>query len=339
MYKDLTQIQVLQIDHTTRCNLRCPECARMCSKTNELNPRMPISDLTVQDYEILLEPFDPNKISLFHCGNFGDVIASPTFDETLDYSLSRVNHITVSTNGSARNINWWTDLAKKSNNKITVVFSIDGLEDTNHLYRVGSNYKKIIDNATAFINAGGRARWNFIEFPHNQHQIDAARQLSKDLGFRQFSHKRSTRSAGVPMQVVHKHQTQDFNTYVQNTNVTCKFQKIKYIFVDTNLNLWPCCWFGDIEYQPPTQKQRKDLDKLWSMYGKDFNSIRTHGWKVLDHEFFQQYLENSWADHSEQYQRLYPCGKMCGNTVEFSSGYGKNINITKHSTDSTTAGN
>ena len=56
-----------------------------------------------------------------------------------------------------------------------VIFAIDGLEDTNHLYRVNTNFNKIMENAKAFINAGGIARWDFIAFAHNEHQIEEAK--------------------------------------------------------------------------------------------------------------------------------------------------------------------
>jgi MoaA/NifB/PqqE/SkfB family radical SAM enzyme len=41
----------------------------------------------------------------------------------------------------------------------------------------------VIENASAFINAGGRAQWNFIVFKHNEHQVEEVRQLGKNLGF------------------------------------------------------------------------------------------------------------------------------------------------------------
>ena len=53
-----------------------------------------------------------------------------------------------------------------------VDFNIDGLQDTNHVYRKNTNFEKIIDNASAYIRMGGIAEWNYIVFKHNQHQID-----------------------------------------------------------------------------------------------------------------------------------------------------------------------
>ena len=65
---------------------------------------------------------------------------------------------------------------------VIMSFSIDGLEDTNHLYRQDVEWDKIMERAKKFIGAGGRAEWKFIIFRHNQHQVEEARSLSKELG-------------------------------------------------------------------------------------------------------------------------------------------------------------
>ena len=54
--------------------------------------------------------------------------------------------ITVHTNGGIRPPKWWSDLAKTYNN-LSVVFSIDGLEDTNHIYRRKVVWGRVMENA------------------------------------------------------------------------------------------------------------------------------------------------------------------------------------------------
>ena len=63
MYKDISEIEILHLDHTSRCNLMCPQCPRTANNGSKLNPRLPITDLTLDDYKILLEPFEKEKIS------------------------------------------------------------------------------------------------------------------------------------------------------------------------------------------------------------------------------------------------------------------------------------
>jgi sulfatase maturation enzyme AslB (radical SAM superfamily) len=100
--------------------------------------------------------------------------------------------MTAITNGSMRNTKFWADLARYQN--LSVTFSIDGLEDTNHIYRINSNWHTIMSNAQAYIQAGGQAAWKFIVFQHNEHQIDTARAVSQQMGFKDFSIQHSGRS-------------------------------------------------------------------------------------------------------------------------------------------------
>lgn len=334
------------MDHTSRCQLACPQCARFHGSQTSTNPYMPVGDTTLDDYKIILEPFEPNIVKLFHCGNFGDSLSSPTLDDCIDYSLEKdVKEFKMSVNGSARSKEWWRDLAQKSN-RIVINFSIDGLEDTNHLYRVNSNFKKIMENAKAFIDAGGNARWYFIEFEHNYHQIDEARRIATDMGFSQFNTKYTGRFAeqsqtevltkkGVVIKDIDDNHNQkdmkeikqtynSFEQYIEQTSITCKYKQQKSVFIDMQMKLWPCTWMGAPAYFSPNNIQRKSFDAIYNLYGKDFNNMRKYGWNVLDHDFFTKYLDKSWNDQDTKYKRIYTCGRTCGNKFEYSSGYGKN---------------
>ena len=55
--------------------------------------------------------------------------------------------IGLNTNGSARTEKWWKEMANVLGDDGYVVFSIDGDEETNHIYRRWTNYDKIIRNA------------------------------------------------------------------------------------------------------------------------------------------------------------------------------------------------
>ena len=193
-YLDISEIESVQIDHTSRCNLACPQCARIYN--GQPNPEMPLGELSLDDYKNFFTPtLIKNVKQITQCGNYGDVISSSNILECLEWlrsAGSRAN-ITIMTNGSARTTNWWKDLARILGKEGKVVFSIDGLEDTNHLYRVNSNFNKIIENAQAFISAGGRARWDYLVFAHNEHQVEQAKQMAQDSGFIQFSVKKTNR--------------------------------------------------------------------------------------------------------------------------------------------------
>lgn len=125
---------------------------------------------------------------VFFCGSYGDPIVHPDFLGILE-DFRRKNPtvwLYIHTNGGTRNPDWWEKLANILNGYGKIDFGIDGLEDTNHIYRKNVSWIKLMQNVRAFITAGGKAQWNYIVFEHNEHQVEQARQLSTDLGFESF---------------------------------------------------------------------------------------------------------------------------------------------------------
>ena len=193
-------VGVMHLELTSRCNLLCPMCGRttgMDGDNIKLKKRDDL-DLTDTDPRVIqqaledMKPFLPNHV--FINGNYGDPIMYPYLLEVVKMCKDiGVAQVTLSTNGSAQTEDWWRELASIMSKPDKVIFAIDGLEDTNHLYRVNSKWNIIMRNAKAFIAEGGIARWDFIGFAHNEHQIDEARQLAEDMGFVKFRYKKSNR--------------------------------------------------------------------------------------------------------------------------------------------------
>ena len=68
---------------------------------------------------------------------------------------------------------------------IVIIIGIDGTTNEVHsFYRRNTDYNKVINNARAFINAGGVATWQFILFKHNEYQLEDAKKLAKEYKFR-----------------------------------------------------------------------------------------------------------------------------------------------------------
>ena len=51
---------------------------------------------------------------------------------------------------------------------------------------MGAKWDRIVENVKAFINAGGRARWQWIIMNHNEHQLQEAKAFAKEIGFAEF---------------------------------------------------------------------------------------------------------------------------------------------------------
>lgn len=189
------EIQTVHLEMTDNCNAACPMCARNING-GEDNPQLPGTELSLSDCQTIFEPtFVAQLKRMYMCGNYGDPIAAKDTLEVFNYFRqhnSKMN-LNMYTNGSAKKSDWWKELAGVLGKNSYVVFSIDGLEDTNHLYRQNTIWSKIMENAQAFIDAGGNARWDYIVFAHNEHQVEQAEELSKKMGFEQFQYKKSAR--------------------------------------------------------------------------------------------------------------------------------------------------
>ena len=228
---DYSVIDEYQIEITTMCNASCPQCPRNING-GDVNPHLPLVYL---DRHTIDRSFPKELVQrlrqVFFCGSYGDPIAHPDFLDILrDFrSKSPTVWLYLHTNGGIRNPDWWAELAGILNGYGKIDFGIDGLADTNHLYRRNVNFNRVIENATAFIHAGGKAQWNFIVFKHNEHQIEHARQMSQDLGFETF----------LP----------------RNTGRFFNHQTV------SELAFWPVNG-DDYQLEPPTQKAYKNQSML-----------------------------------------------------------------------------
>jgi MoaA/NifB/PqqE/SkfB family radical SAM enzyme len=161
-----------------------------------LRPDLELGEISLLQFKSWFNPdFLRKQILILFCGVHGDpCIAKDTLGIT-KYIIeeSPKTNILFNTNGGMRNPEWWAELgsALRCNSQSWVTFSIDGLEDTNHLYRRNVKWNKLMANVEAFINAGGRAHWDFLIFKHNEHQIEEAREFAKKLGFSMFIPKKA----------------------------------------------------------------------------------------------------------------------------------------------------
>lgn len=190
-----TEITTVHLEMTELCNASCPMCARNLNG-GDVNPLLKNNELSILDIKhIFPRDFVKQLKRLYMCGNYGDPAVAKDTLKAFDYfrkNNAKLN-LSMHTNGSIKKPEWWAELAKVIGSRGYVIFGIDGLEDTNHIYRQGTVWNKLIENVKSFIQAGGRARWDYIVFAHNEHQIEQARKFSQELGFEKFNIKKSNR--------------------------------------------------------------------------------------------------------------------------------------------------
>ena len=178
------------IEPTSKCTLECPLCDR--TWFYETFKKRNLHEININH---LVDFVGPNT-SVTMCGNNGDPIYHSRFIDMCRNLKSNNCRISIITNGSSRPKIWWQDLNNVLDQDDKITFSVDGLENTNHLYRKNAKWKSIMDAVSTFARRKCRMEWKFIVFKHNQHQIQAAKELSDRLGFDHFRLEHSDRWLG-----------------------------------------------------------------------------------------------------------------------------------------------
>ena len=178
-------IKWFHVEASSKCNAWCPACPRN-NKGFGLVDGLVEQDLTPALFEKALINFPALECVQF-CGNYGDPIASSYINELVSIAKKYVKKIQIHTNGSLRNANWWHEFADQlADIEHDIWFGIDGLEGVHEIYRQGTDFAKIMQNATSFIDAGGHATWQFIPYKHNEHQAKDCFKLSQQMKFKKF---------------------------------------------------------------------------------------------------------------------------------------------------------
>ncbi len=329
IFYDDDVIKRLHIELTNACNSKCPLCIRTNSPVVEK-----VKHLTLDDIKKI--NFSAVEFVQF-CGNFGDPILCPEIYEICDYIIQKGIRIFIKTNGGMRDKKFWSDLGKlfskeniqdrglpypDVNHK--VIFDIDGLEDTNHLYRVGTDFKKIMENAQSFINAGGLAEWEWLVFKHNEHQIMEARDLAIHMGFYKF-HLKKTRSRGrlkkakkeghdLELQYTNKvfdirgntYDLQNWIYYEEETPVQCKGSDRKEMFISCEGDMFPCCWWGGSYMNDKYHVENTSM--VPSIVNFD-NNIRTNTWDNIVKNYT---LKRDEMKSNFENRCIKECNNQCG---------------------------
>lgn len=315
---NITDIRSMHFEVTSKCQAKCPMCPRRVHG-GKLNPNLILTEITLEKF---CEWFDTDFVkqldSFYMCGNLGDPIVAKDTLEIFQY-LRKHNpniHLRMHTNGSAKSIQWWKNLAEQ---KVRVIFGIDGLSDTHLKYRINTDWNMIMKNAQAFISNGGAARWDMIIFKHNEHQIEDCRILSEQMGFEAFSLKHTSRFRDDKFDVLDDrsiiidtlHPTAKSKSMMNQIKIAqeevlpvirCKAKNQSEMYVSATGSISPCCWL-DLKWWPENSANRNDyIDKI-----KEFPNLNNTSLKeIFDSGYFSK-IANCWSTTG-----LIECSKQCG---------------------------
>ena len=284
------------------------------------------------------------------CGNFGDPAAHP---QSLDFceglkSLFPRAQLQLNTNGSLQKKEYWQSLGRLFRGEGDMLhFALDGLGDTHSIYRRGTQFERILENATAAIRSGANVAWVFLVFEHNEHQVEEAREMARTMGFRRFTSKYTKRflrsqrmevekdfpvinaaskeiyklhpplatryqNAGLVHLKARQSSGESLADSLKEVEIECKAQREKSLYISAEGLVFPCCWTGAALY--PNYGEGRLFESLDAQVENSSLSLYYHDLNhILEGEFYRK-LEHSFTPRATN--RLNVCSRICGKGFE-----------------------
>ena len=341
-YKD---IKAIHLEVTQNCQANCPMCDRNMNGKG-INPHINLDELSLEDCKKIFTPsFIAQLDTMYMCGNLGDpIVAKDTLEIFKYFRLHNEKMwLSMNTNAGAKNEEWWRDLATCLGRMGAVIFSVDGLSDTNHIYRQGVVWSNVERNMKAFIAAGGRARWDFLIFEHNQHQVEEAEALAAEWGCEKFMKKTTGRFITQDSKKKESHQAVDkkgnsttelkkpdqkyqnnalskldviknkygsMDAYYDAAPVVCKVKKENSLFITAEGLALPCCWTAGRMYK--WWHKDPKVEQIWDFI-PDISALQArNGLEAVFATGIFERIQNSWAKPSCGNGKLKVCAMKCG---------------------------
>lgn len=173
---------VMEIEPTTSCNLRCPQCP---SGLREFSRNTGMLNLPL--YQKVIDELKDDLVYLILYFQ-GEPFLNKSFLEFVKYAAQRNIYTATSSNA-----HYFTDemaRATVESGLDRLIISIDGItQESYEQYRIGGNLDKVIEGTRNMVKWKRELKsktphliWQFIAFKHNEHQIPELKRMAKEIG-------------------------------------------------------------------------------------------------------------------------------------------------------------
>lgn len=272
MTQGLAAKDFIQIETTTRCLLGCPACSRTVF-AETLHRPYPKIDLDVDALWNFLDCNSGRAIPILSlCGDYGDSIYYPRLFELIERFRSEKTFI-IHTAGSHQPKEFWLKLVALLTPADTVVFGIDGLEDTNHIYRRNSNWASIMTALDTCVAAGVQVKWDTNIFSFNYDRLDEIRQFAENRGA-EFVCKKTSRFGDESLRPPGEQLIDTDALYQDHYDRSavelapqCQSQRV----ISATGHLRPCGWItAPFTFYRSRLKAEQDL---WTIHGQTLDDV------------------------------------------------------------------
>lgn len=174
------------IEASTLCQLRCPGCVLPRSNPEKIEETCGFGCLSFENFKKLV---DDNYFTEIELARFGEMFLNPELADIIKYAYEK--NVSLRDYCGA-NLNYLPDdvaesLVKYKFELLTV--SVDAASPESYVkYRIGGDFNQVINNIKKinyykklYNSDKPKLVYKFIIFGHNEHEIDKAKQLAKDL--------------------------------------------------------------------------------------------------------------------------------------------------------------
>ena len=328
------------IDLSTYCNAGCPQCHR--TDLNGLGKAewLPLIQWSINDFK---KAFPLKVLEVCNvlniCGTWGDPFMNKDIDKIIAYIVDNSNcKITIDTNGSIRDEQWWWELGVMAGNQLQVTFAVDGIDQKMHeKYRRFTQLDTVLKNMQALSETHAEAGAVTIQFKHNQDHVQTIKKICEQHGAQYYRIVQSdrfyvkeklkdsfefTNEFGHADQLYrgtidppNPHIAGTSGRKVLSTQITCRWAHDNKVLVNIDGQVLPCCYIGNNYWaRKVSQKGYSEFvsHPVMQQYYQsqdDHNIFKNNLIDILTtSKWFNHVLPDSWQDPKNTVRQ---CSKHC----------------------------
>ncbi len=175
---------VYTVDTGNFCNLKCPLCP-----TGYRGLERPQVLMRLKDFETIIDKIRPYAIEVI-LHNWGEPFLNPDILPMVRYASKNRMGTTISSNLNLvnRGDSFLEEVVESGLDHLTV--SLDGTtQEVYETYRRGGDLESVLDNLRHLLeyrrkvkSSSPKVEWQFLVMKHNQHQMEDARRMSREIG-------------------------------------------------------------------------------------------------------------------------------------------------------------
>jgi radical SAM protein with 4Fe4S-binding SPASM domain len=248
---------VLEVEPTTSCNLRCPQCpSGLRSFTRDTGM------LSLPLFKNIIDEVHHDLVWLVLYFQ-GEPFLNKQFLEFVKYAAGKNIYTATSSNA-----HYFTDEMAKATVQSgldRLIISIDGTtQESYSKYRIGGNLDKVIEGTKNIMewkkklnSSTPHVIWQFIAFKHNEHEVETIQQLAKQIGVDELGIKTAqvydyeTDEEFIPTQsdLSRYEKRDDGKFHIKNNLLNQCWKMWRSSVITWDGLVVPCCFDKDAQHQ------------------------------------------------------------------------------------------